>query len=101
MGMRFIFTDHKSLKYIFTQLDLNMRQRRWFELLKDYELVHYHSGKGNVIADALSHKAHCNYFPAVRLTRKESRTRVLPNLLMFACFREDAERTQSKGRLFP
>jgi hypothetical protein len=70
-------------------------------LLKDYELVHYHSGKGNAIADALSHKAHCNYFPAVRLTRKESRTRVLPKLLMFACFGEDAERTQSKGRLFP
>jgi hypothetical protein len=57
-----ICTDHKSLKYIFTQPDLNMRQRRWLELIKDYELeVHYHPGKANIIADALSHKAHCNY----------------------------------------
>jgi hypothetical protein len=56
-----IFTDHKSLKYIFTQSDLNMRQRRWLELIKDYDLeVHYHLGKANVVADALSRK-HCNY----------------------------------------
>jgi hypothetical protein len=50
-----IYTDHKSLKYIFTQADLNMRQRRWLELIKDYDLeVHYHPGKANVVADALS-----------------------------------------------
>jgi hypothetical protein len=56
-----IYTDHKSLKYIFTQADLNMRQRRWLELIKDYDLeVHYHPGKANVVADALSHKAQCN-----------------------------------------
>jgi hypothetical protein len=56
-----IYTDHKSLKYIFTQSDLNMRQRRWLELIKDYDLeVHYHPGKANVVADALSRK-HCNY----------------------------------------
>jgi hypothetical protein len=57
-----IYTDHKSLKYIFTQSELNMRQRRWFELIKDYELeIHYHPGKANVVADALSRKAssHC------------------------------------------
>ena len=54
-----IFTDHKSLKYIFTQSELNMRQRRWLELIKDYNLeVHYHPGKANVVADALSHKSH-------------------------------------------
>jgi hypothetical protein len=54
------------LKYIFTQLDLNMRQRRWLELIKDYELeVHYHPGKANVIADALSHKAHYNCLSGV------------------------------------
>jgi hypothetical protein len=54
-----IYTDHKSLKYIFTQADLNMRQRRWLELIKDYNLeVHYHPGKANVVADALSRKAH-------------------------------------------
>jgi hypothetical protein len=56
-----IFTDHKSLKYLFTQADLNMRQRHWLELIKDYDLeVHYHPGKANVVADALSHKAHCH-----------------------------------------
>jgi hypothetical protein len=72
------------LKYIFTQPDLNMRQRRWLELIKDYELeVHYHPGKANVVADALSHKAHCNYIPAIRLTGEESSTRVLPNLSLF------------------
>ena len=56
-----IYTDHKSLKYIFTQANLNMRQRRWLELIKDYDLeVHYHPGKANVVADALSRKVHCN-----------------------------------------
>jgi hypothetical protein len=56
-----IYTDHKSLKFIFTQTDLNMRQRRWLELIKDYDLdVHYHPRKANVVADALSCKAHCN-----------------------------------------
>jgi ribonuclease HI len=56
-----IFTDHKSLKYIFTQSDLNMRQRRWLKLIKDNDLeVHYHHEKANVVADALSRK-HCNY----------------------------------------
>jgi hypothetical protein len=56
-----IYTDHKSLKYIFTQSDLNMRQRRWLELIKDYELeIHYHPGKANVVADALSRKASCH-----------------------------------------
>jgi hypothetical protein len=76
--------DHKSLKYIFTQPDLNMRQRRWLELIKDYELeVHYHPGKANIVADALSRKAHCNYLSSVCLTGEESRTRVLPDLSMF------------------
>jgi hypothetical protein len=79
-----IYTDHKSLKYIFTQPDLNMRQRRWLKLIKDYELeVHYHPGKANVIADALSCKAHWNYLPAIRLTGGESSTQVLPKLSLF------------------
>jgi hypothetical protein len=49
-----IYTDHKSLKYLFIQ-ELNMRQRRWLELIKNYDLtIQYHPGKTNVIADALS-----------------------------------------------
>jgi hypothetical protein len=57
-----IFTDNKSLKSIFTQSELNMRQRRWLELIKDYDLeVHYHPGKANVVVDALSRKVHCNH----------------------------------------
>ncbi|RVX22738.1 Retrovirus-related Pol polyprotein from transposon 17.6 [Vitis vinifera] len=53
-----IFTDHKSLKYLFSQKELNMRQRRWIELLKDYDcIIQYHPGKENVVADALSRKS--------------------------------------------
>ncbi|TYK20945.1 ty3-gypsy retrotransposon protein [Cucumis melo var. makuwa] len=52
-----IFTDHKSLKYFFTQKELNMRQRKWLELVKDYDCeILYHPGKANVVADALSRK---------------------------------------------
>jgi hypothetical protein len=61
-----------------------MRQRRWLELIKDYELeVHYHPGKANIVVDMLSHKTHCNYLPAIRLSGKESSTWVLPNLSFF------------------
>ena len=53
-----VYSDHKSLKYIFTQHDLNMRQRRWMEFLEDYDFtLHYHPGKANVVADALSRKS--------------------------------------------
>ncbi|WMV55111.1 hypothetical protein MTR67_048496 [Solanum verrucosum] len=52
-----VFTDHRSLQYIFNQRDLNLRHRRWLELLKDYDMtIFYHPGKANVVADALSRK---------------------------------------------
>nr|GFB82422.1 putative reverse transcriptase domain-containing protein [Tanacetum cinerariifolium] len=52
-----VFTDHKSLQYILDQKELNMRQRRWIELLSDYDCkIRYHLGKANVVADALSSK---------------------------------------------
>ncbi|GKB74533.1 putative reverse transcriptase domain-containing protein [Tanacetum coccineum] len=52
-----MFTDHKSLQHILDQKELNMRQRRWLELLADYDYeIRYHPGKANVVADALSQK---------------------------------------------
>jgi hypothetical protein len=60
MGKRCeLYMDHKSLKYIFTQLNLNLRQRRWLEFIKDYDLgINYHPRKANVVADALSRRSH-------------------------------------------
>jgi hypothetical protein len=56
-----VYSYHKSLKYIFMQLDLNLRQQRWLELLKDYDLgINYHPGKANVVTDALSHRTYLN-----------------------------------------
>ncbi|MGI4578925.1 Ty3/Gypsy family RNase HI domain-containing protein, partial [Klebsiella pneumoniae] len=53
-----VFSDHKSLKYVFTQKDLNMRQRRWMEFLEQYDFnLQYHPGKANTVADALSRQA--------------------------------------------
>ena len=50
-----VFTDHKSLHYVFIQKELNLHQRRWLQFLKDYAMsVHYHSGKANIVVDALS-----------------------------------------------
>ena len=50
-----VFTDHKSLQFVFTQKELNLCQRRWLEFLKDYDIsVHYYPSKPNLVADALS-----------------------------------------------
>jgi hypothetical protein len=58
-----VYSDHRSLKYIFTQPDLNLRQRRWLELIKDYDLgINNHPGKENVVAGALSHRTYLNGF---------------------------------------
>ncbi|WMV07336.1 hypothetical protein MTR67_000721 [Solanum verrucosum] len=55
---REVYTDHRSLQYVFTQKDLNLRQMRWMELLKEYDItILYHPGKANIMADALSRKA--------------------------------------------
>jgi hypothetical protein len=69
MGKRCeLYTDHKSLKYIFTQLDKNLRKRRWLELIKDYDLrSNYHPRKGNVVADTLSRRSHANYLVVKRI----------------------------------
>ena len=54
----FIYTDYKSLKYLPSQRELNLRQHRWMELIKDYDcVIDYHPGKANVVADALSRKS--------------------------------------------
>jgi hypothetical protein len=93
-----IYTDHKSLKYLFTQPDLNMWQRRWLELIKDYELeVHYHPGKANVVADALSCKHRCNHLAV----QPHSSIRIIPhgrlnNIALIPTIKEDviaAQRT--------
>jgi ribonuclease HI len=79
-----LFTDHKSLKYFFTQTELNMRQRRWLELIKDYDVeINYHPGKANVMADALSQKTYCNNLmvkeeqPALHEELEKSRIKIV------------------------
>jgi hypothetical protein len=63
-----IYIDHKSLKNIFTQNDLNLRQRRWLELIKDYDLgINYHPRKANVVANALGCNKYCNATFAKRI----------------------------------
>jgi hypothetical protein len=73
-----IYTDHKSLKYIFTQPDLNLRHRRWLELVKEYNLeIHYHPGKANVVADALRRKSYEKAVPkSAQLQEEMSRLNV-------------------------
>ena len=72
-----IFTDHKSLKHVFDQKELNMRQRRSLELIKDYDCeIMYHPGKANVVADALSRKEYCGVTLA-----KFARIEVISNLI--------------------
>jgi hypothetical protein len=102
-----IYTDHKSLKYLFTQPDLNMRQRRWLELIMDYELeVHYHPGKANVVADALSHKHQCHHIAvqshSLCCDPEEPRLRVvlhgrLNNIALISTIKEDIIAAQRTG----
>jgi hypothetical protein len=63
-----VYSDHKGLKYNFTQPDLNLRQRRWLELINDYDLgINYHPGKANVVADTLSRRSHLNMLAKMEL----------------------------------
>ena len=69
-----IFIDHKSLKYLLTRKDLNLGQRRWLELFKDYDcIIYYHPGKANVVEDALSREM------IYALTLKDYDWRLAPN----------------------
>ena len=71
------------MKYIFTQPDLNLKQRRWLELIKDYDLrINYHPGKENVVADALSRKSHCNMLALERMPSSLSKEFARLNLGM-------------------
>jgi hypothetical protein len=81
IGHRYeIYSDHKSLKYIFTKNDLNLQQRRWLELIKDYDLgINYRPGKANVVADALSRKRYCNTTFARRMQPELRREIKYPN----------------------
>jgi hypothetical protein len=84
-----------------------MRQRRWLELIKDYELeVHYHPGKANVVADALSHKHRCNHLTvqshSTSCDPKEPSLRVVPhgrlnNIALIPTIKEDIIATQRTG----
>jgi hypothetical protein len=101
-----IYTNHKSLKYLFTQPDLNMRQQSWLEMIKDYEFeVHHHLGKANVVVDTLSHKHRCNHLAVQSHSSccdpEEPSLRVIPhgrlnNIALIPTIKEDviaAQRT--------
>ena len=87
LGVRMlIYTDCKSLKYIFTQKELNMRQRRWLELMADYDIdLQYHPGKINVIPDALSRRPEANM--VVLLTQQEELLKEMRRLDLMVIWR--------------
>jgi hypothetical protein len=100
-----IYTDHKSLKYIFTQSELNLRQRHWLELIKDYDLeVHYHPRKANVVADALSRKSYANglqltYLPTELCAEIEHLNLGFVNNVMELAIEPTLEQDIRKGQL--
>ena len=80
-----IFTDPKSLKYLLSQKELNMRQRRWLELLKDYDCtIEYHPGKANVVVDALSRKVSGRVANLLALREMNVELQVSPNGVLLA-----------------
>ncbi|KAK1410455.1 hypothetical protein QVD17_36992 [Tagetes erecta] len=102
-GVKFIvYTDHKSLKYIFGQKELNMRQRRWMEVLSDYDCeICYHEGKANVVADALSRKEHekPKRVRALRLEIQFDLLRQIKDAQISAQRNENLEKKKMKGML--
>ncbi|GJZ76470.1 putative reverse transcriptase domain-containing protein [Tanacetum coccineum] len=77
-----VFTDHKSLRYILNQKELNLRQRRWIELLSDYDCeIRYHPQKANVVADALSRKGRDKPLRVRAMKRKNVKTENLGRLI--------------------
>src|SRR3954463_8773450 len=88
-----VFSDHKSHGYIFTQKELNVRQRQWLEYLADYTFtMHYHPGKANVVADALSRRSYVTLF-SISLQSQE----VFPDFYRFLQARSQESR---QHRLF-
>ena len=90
-----IYTDHKSLQHIFDQKDLNMRQRRWVELLNDYDCnIRYHPGKANVVADALSRKERTKTLPvrALGMIIQTSLTAQIQNAQLEALKKENLKK---------
>ncbi|KAJ0451777.1 putative nucleotidyltransferase, Ribonuclease H [Helianthus annuus] len=87
-----IFTDHRSLQHIFNQKELNMRQRRWVELLNDYDCeIRYHPGKANVVADVLSRRS---YLLTTRNTQAQHDLETLIREAQHACFNERTLKTE-------
>jgi hypothetical protein len=76
-----VYSDHKSLKYIFTQPYLNLRQRIWLKLIKNYDLgINYHLGKADVVVDALSRRSHLNMLETRELLPEFCKEFEKPNL---------------------
>ncbi|GKB10413.1 putative reverse transcriptase domain-containing protein [Tanacetum coccineum] len=98
-----VFTDHKSLRYILNQKELNLTQRRWIELLSDYDCeIRYHPGKANVVVDALSHKGRDKPLRGEAMKRKNVKAEHLGRLIkpIFE-FRPDGTRCFGNRVWFP
>ncbi|KAJ9561564.1 hypothetical protein OSB04_006724 [Centaurea solstitialis] len=97
-----IYTDHKSLRYFLDQPNLNMRQRRWLDVVKDYDCeILYHPGKANVVADALSRKTHHVLLrvPLMRLTVTTSLFDLIRQSQADAIKEENQKKERIKGQL--